>query len=189
MPIKIAIKIAVFAAVVCIAVAVVMATKGLGGRAVGAAVDRDAGVIAKLAGYRQWKLVNPTPVKMDPAVSALCARPLLPREQNPHFDKFISVYVNQIGKAAMWTREKPKFPAGSIVVKEKLASVESTSPELLTVMIKHEKGYNNSTGDWEYLVTDGAAAKVVKEYDTGNCNTCHTAYAANDYVIRNYFRP
>ena len=133
--------------------------------------------------YKTWTLVNPKPVKMDFAVAQLCAA-LAP--QNPHRNKFISVYVNEIGKQAMTTQLTPRFPQGSVIVKEKLDSEESRSPELLTAMVKREKGYNSKSGDWEYLVLDGTASNVTKSGKLMECSSCHVAYQSTDYVTRTY---
>ena len=53
---------------------------------------------------------------MDPRASLDCAVPLgIPT--NPHEVKYISAYVNQIGRKAMMEQAVPKFPAGSVIVK------------------------------------------------------------------------
>ena len=65
-----------------------------------------------------------------------------PGVENPHADKFITVYVNDLGKQAMMEMRNPDFPKGSVIVKEKLTNQSSAGPELLTVMIKRETGFN-----------------------------------------------
>lgn len=147
--------------------------------------DDLARVLNALSKYRTWTLVNPAPVMMDPAVAALCAAPLS-RPANPHQNKFISVYVNEAGREAMMTRLAPEFPQGSLIVKEKLSSKESQSPELLTAMFKREKGYNPKSGDWEYLLLDGAASKIIERGRLASCASCHAAYSSTDYVTRQY---
>jgi hypothetical protein len=77
----------------------------------------------------------------------------------------MSVFVNPVGREEMMTKQSPKFPIGSMIVKEKLGSPDSTKPEVLTAMIKRAPGYNPESGDWEYLVLDGAASK--------NCRARH----------------
>ena len=57
-------------------------------------------------------------------------------------------------------KDKPVFPAGSMIVREKLLKAEDTTPELVTVMLKREKGFSRKTSDWEYFVIDGALSKV-----------------------------
>lgn len=78
------------------------------------------------------------------------------------------------------------FPRGTMIVKEKLASKTSTSPELLTVMIKREAGYDKSHGDWEYAVFDGTGSKLAQRGKLENCRNCHTKQVKTDFVFRNY---
>jgi hypothetical protein len=84
------------------------------------------------------------------------------QEPSPHLHKYISVFVNPVGREQMMTKQTPEFPVGSMIVKEKLATADSTTPELLTAMIKRAPGYNPEGGDWEYLVLDGTASKIVE---------------------------
>ena len=148
--------------------------------------DMSDSVLARFSRYRTWTLVNPSPVKMDPAVAALCAA-IIPRPSvNPHQNKFISVYVNDVGQRAMMTELTPVFPQGSMIVKEKLSSKESQEPELLTAMLKREKGYNPDSGDWEYLVLNGSASKIVERGRLSSCSSCHAAYSGTDFVTRLY---
>jgi Cytochrome P460 len=148
--------------------------------------DQGDTALAGLSRYRTWTLVNPVPVKMDPAVAALCAA-IIPRPSvNPHQNKFISVYVNGAGQRAMMTALAPVFPQGSMIVKEKLSGRDSPEPELLTAMLKREKGYNPESGDWEYLVLDGSASKIVERGRLASCSGCHAAYSRTDFVTRLY---
>jgi Cytochrome P460 len=143
--------------------------------------------LESLSAYRKWTLVNPSPVKMESAVATLCAARVPPGlPQSPHQDKFISVYVNETGRSAMMLQRAPQFPVGSMIVKEKLSTKESDAPELLTAMIKREKGYNPQSGDWEYLVLDGAASQLIKRGKLADCTGCHRAYEQTDYVTRTY---
>jgi hypothetical protein len=136
--------------------------------------------------YRQWTLVNPTPQLMAPAAATDCV--IIPgrQEPSPHLNKYISVFVNSVGREAMMTKRTPKFPIGSMIVKEKLGSPDSTNPELLTAMIKREAGYNPEGGDWEYLVLDGAASKIIEQGKLTRCSSCHRPYVRNDFVTRTY---
>lgn len=142
--------------------------------------------LATLANYRQWTLVNPTPQLMEPLPAMSCIMIPGRQEPSPHLHKYISVFVNSIGREAMMTKLKPKFPVGSIIVKEKLESPESTEPEVLTVMIKRKSGYNPENGNWEYLVLDGAATKIVEQGKLERCAVCHRSYTRSDFVTRTY---
>lgn len=141
----------------------------------------------QIDGYRQWTRVNPKPVVMASQVAALCAAvSVSPNVNDPHSNKFITVYVNDIGKQAMLDMKVPSFPQGSIIVKEKLPAVDSVTPELLTVMMKRQPGYNPESGDWEYMVTDGTGQKVQARGKLENCQVCHMMNHATDYVSRTY---
>lgn len=142
--------------------------------------------LATLAKYRQWTLVNPTPQLMEPRVSRDCAFPGGRQGPSPHENKYISVFVNSVGRDEMMTKRSPKFPAGSMIVKEKLGSPDSTKPELLTAMIKRGPGFNPESGDWEYLVLDGAALKIVEQGKLTRCSGCHRPYKFSDFITRTY---
>ena len=144
------------------------------------------GDLASLAKYRQWTLVNPTPQLMEPLPAISCV--IIPgrQEPSPHLNKYVSVFVNPVGREEMMTRRSPKFPIGSMIVKEKLGSADSTMPEVLTAMIKREPGYDPENGDWEYLVLDGAASKIVEQGKLTRCSGCHRAYQRSDFVTRTY---
>jgi hypothetical protein len=105
---------------------------------------------------------------------------------NPHTNKFFTVYVNDIGSKAMLSQKDPSFPVGTVIVKEKLASKESQTPELLTVMIKQKEGFNQASGDWEYAVMDGTGTRLQVRGDLQNCQSCHLAKQGSDYVFRTY---
>lgn len=142
--------------------------------------------LASLAKYREWTLVNPTPQLMDPLPAISCA--IIPgrQEPSPHLHKYVSVFVNPVGRAEMMTKESPKFPVGSMIVKEKFGSPDSTMPEMLTAMIKREAGYNPDSGDWEFLVLDGAASKIIEQGKLTRCSGCHRPYQHSDFVTRTY---
>jgi Cytochrome P460 len=147
--------------------------------------------VKEIAGYRNWQKVNPEPQIMHARTAQLCA-PILPVRANvdgptnPHKEKYISVYVNEIGRSAMMEKLKPSFPKGSVIVKEKLPEISSQNPELLTVMIKRSKGFNPVTGDWEYMVVDGTGTKVEARGKLENCQGCHLAQPQTDFIFRTY---
>jgi hypothetical protein len=160
-------------------------------------------MIAEINGYTSWTEVTQRPVEMDPRVAMLC-RSLLPSErkrtttirgtQGPHAKKYIRVYVNDIAKSQMMTRKNPHFPVGSVIVKQKLPLEKSQGksqkislkPELLTVMIKREAGYDEENGDWEYLVTDGTGKQTSERGQLESCQNCHRPFQKTDYLVRSY---
>jgi hypothetical protein len=145
---------------------------------------------ALIAGYQKWTRVNPQPKFVSSRIAIQCAMPSVTQQEmevnNPHRSKLVVVYVNDIGRAAMMEQKLPHFPQGSIVVKEKLATIASTSPELLTVMRKREPGYDPEQGDWEYMVFDGSAKVLQASGKLEKCQACHLLQKSLDYVSRSY---
>jgi hypothetical protein len=140
------------------------------------------------ADYRTWSRVNKKPIRMPANLSALCAPASAARQKNdsPHNDKFIVVYVNRLGQKGMMEEKHPRFSQGTVIVKEKLSSESSTSPELLTAMIKREKGFHPAANDWEFFVVSGDAKTIQEQGKLENCITCHRARRGDDFVFRNY---
>ena len=143
-----------------------------------------------IKGYRQWTRVNPVPAVFHSQIARQCAPPTARQSRmeagNPHRHKFITVYVNNIGRHAMMQEKVPRFPQGSVIVKEKLPAEDSTKPELLTVMTKREPGYNPQNGDWEYMALDGSGESVQARGRLESCQGCHMMVKATDYVSRYY---
>lgn len=148
--------------------------------------------VKEISEYRQWVRVNLTSLPLNPLNAGLCRAPMpadiISSQANPHREvgKFFAVYVNEIGRRAMMSQLHPSFPQNSIIVKEKLPTEKSTAPELLTVMIKREKGFNPNFGDWEFLVLDGKATKIQARGDLTHCQFCHRDLSQTDYVFRTY---
>ena len=144
-----------------------------------------------IAGYKDWARVNPEPAVFHSRIAIQCYMPTaeeqrLEYEKNPHRNKFVVVYVNDAGRRAMLEEKSPRFPAGSLVVKEKLPARDSKEPELLTAMYKREAGYDPEGGDWEYLVLDGQAREVRARGKLESCRACHQRDADTDFISRNY---
>ncbi len=142
--------------------------------------------------YRKWRKVNKTPHRVESWMARLC-RNVTPEEvreekakENPHTDKFVTVYVNSLGERAMFDPLVKQFPVGTVIVKEKLSTVKSTKPELLTVMVKRAKGFNKGNGDWEYMVLDGVGSKIQARGKLAKCQSCHAAWKSTDFVSRSY---
>ena len=106
----------------------------------------------------------------------------------PHVDSnsFGLVYANDLARKAYSRYGSPDFavfPVGSILVREKLMRSNSDEPQLLSVMIKREKGFNPDGGDWSFLITDGAATKVKQRKKKGDCLECHRYMGSHDFVF------
>jgi hypothetical protein len=80
----------------------------------------------------------------------------------------------------------PKFPIGSIIVREKLPTEDSAAPELLSVMIKRKKGFNQGEGDWEFIVLDNKSGKARMLKKSVDCLSCHGKQRESDFVFRTY---
>jgi hypothetical protein len=140
----------------------------------------DLTVVAK---YKTWMVANKEPVYVKALSPYLCADAFT---SYPHAGWYIRVYVNPAGQKAFFRRGRSFFPEGSIILKEKLQTEESTQPSLCTIMIKRQKGYNPRNGDWEYAYFWGNDTKLQKRGRLQNCQSCHEKKAKSDYVFRTY---
>jgi hypothetical protein len=143
--------------------------------------------VPPLTETQKWTKVNPSPLLLPTALNTLC-RPITRIEtvENPHRNRYFTVYVNKAGTAAMRARKPEAFPRGSIIVKEKLPGRRAKIPELLTAMVKREKGYDPSGGDWEYMALNGSGTKVIESGKLTHCKSCHAGQRNADYVFRTY---
>ncbi len=140
--------------------------------------------VSPLGNYHKWIKVNSKPVQFAAARATQCTTASPSQLPSPHLDKFITVYVNPTGKEAMLHQSQPKFPVGTVIVKEKYTTATSKTPELMTVMRKHEKGYNADNGDWEYLTLAGGSQKVEAQGKIEKCQSCHQQESGRDFVFR-----
>jgi hypothetical protein len=109
---------------------------------------------------------------------------------NPHekgIETFARYFANESAQAEIY-KDAPKFPVGSIIVREKLLTEKDTTPALVAVMIKREKGFSRKTGDWEYMVVAGDLNRPQKREKTGSCSQCHAAAAGTDFVFKTYLK-
>lgn len=137
----------------------------------------------RVSDYQKWKLVTPKPLDMDPVLAAMCRPPKTLLGATGHGARYFRVYVSRQGAKAM--AEGGLFPVGSTIVKEKLEpSGKDYKVELLTVMTKHEKGFNSKAGDWDFFVTDAKGTRITVPQEISNCVSCHTGYS--DMVFRTY---
>ena len=111
--------------------------------------------------------------------------PAPPKREATHVESGISygvVYANERARTAFDALLPTTFPAGSVIVREKLSGHDAESPELLAVMIKRAPGFNPKAGDWEFLLLDGAASKVIERQKKGSCLDCHASQSERDFV-------
>lgn len=101
---------------------------------------------------------------------------------------FGAVYMNPLALQATFTEKKRVYPVGAVIVREKLLTATSNLPEALTVMAKREEGFNPAANDWEFLVVDPQAMKVLKREKIGSCQQCHASQRDRDFVLGSYVR-
>jgi hypothetical protein len=166
-------------------------------------------------GYRSGKALLKQPFRMYDFVAQLCAyselEQIAVKEKDPHYFKYAQIYVNPKGQASVRQvsalkaklseaksekmhqrlfkavlRQQVVFPVGTILVKEKFSNPKGTgTPKLLTAMVKREKGYNPACYDWEFLVLDGKAERVLERGKLARCQSCHVKeeYKRTDGVV------
>ena len=145
---------------------------------------------AQLKDKKSWTQVNAEPYFIHSIVAIQCAAPPTAadleweKKENPHIRTFITVYVNNLGRKAMFEKN-PKFPEGSVIVKEK-SDETSHKPVLYTIMRKREAGYNPKVGDWEFSVVGANGTDLQASGKLENCQTCHVGHVDTDFVFRDY---
>jgi hypothetical protein len=77
---------------------------------------------------------------------------------------------------------KGTYPEGTMILKQKLSDAEGRRTDLYTGMLKREKGYNSTIGDWEFFVLDSKATAVTSAGKIESCIRCHKAYRDTDFV-------
>lgn len=92
------------------------------------------------------------------------------------------VYANARARGAFETPVPSTFPVGSVIVREKVMSAGDESPQLLAVMVKRAPGFNPKAGDWEFVLVDGSASKVLERQKKGSCLDCHVSQRERDFV-------
>lgn len=149
--------------------------------------ENNTAMLDLISGYTNWTKVNPEPVMMATNIAQLCISPppSLTRSHSgdPHSTKFITVYVNDVGREEFLTKANPSFHEGTVIVKQKLSN---GVPELLTVMIKRKPSFDPFNGNWEYLTYSGDGSKVLASGKLKSCQDCHEMQRFEGYVFRDY---
>jgi hypothetical protein len=140
-----------------------------------------------------WTKVNSSLYHISSQLDSLCSIPTAAnfereRKEDPHAATDITVYVNNAGRTAMFTKESPSFPPGSVIVKQKVGRGldERNKTLLYTIMRKREAGYNPTVGDWEFNVVNADGSTVEASGKIENCQGCHMKKASSDFVFRTY---
>jgi len=147
----------------------------------------DQGELERPRDFRTWVFVG---------------TPLTPNELNngaAAFPEFHSVYIDPI--SFKHYKKTGKFREGTIMIKElisvgaKMATSGSGyfmgEYNALEATIKSKKHFPDAPGNWAYFPyhTDdsGKLPAAVKPQDAANCNACHDANAADDFVFTQYY--
>jgi len=143
----------------------------------------------QLRNLDRYVRVTDRPFEMHDSTIVFCRPPeevaLNPHEPTHPKTAFCNVYVNDKAKEPMLSG-KGIYPEGSIVIKSKLATVNSQKPELFTVMEKMADTYDSDRGNWRYSVIDGISYRQVASGRIDSCIECHEQYKATDYITREY---
>ncbi len=94
---------------------------------------------------------------------------------------FANVYTNDLAREALVAEPRIQFPRGSVILREKRPTADG-EPELLSVMIKRQRGFNRKANDWEFLLLNGTGTKVLERQKKGSCLDCHESQVQRDYV-------
>ncbi len=109
------------------------------------------------------------------------------RSHSGAFSSFGVVYANDLAKSQI-ANEKPNYPVGSIIIREKFLTEELVAPEVVIAMVKRQPGFSKNTGDWEFFVFDGKEMALNKRETKGSCADCHLAVKDADWVFRDYVK-
>lgn len=94
------------------------------------------------------------------------------------------VYANRAARAAWKANpDAPKFPAGSVIVRETLQQPEGGEPMLLVAMVKRARGFNPKGGDWEFLDIEPKLTRINGRQKKGSCLDCHVSQRERDFVF------
>jgi hypothetical protein len=88
------------------------------------------------------------------------------------------------------------YAAGTIVLKENylLKDRVPETPLMVTLMIKHEPGYDPEHGDWEYAQFDSSGKLIISGNATDPnvnkvCAECHINMSGRDYLFSTFYMP
>ena len=145
------------------------------------------GKLERPQGYRDWPYVG---------------TPLTPNDMNggkAPFPEFHTVYIDPVSWAH-W-KETGEIREGAILVKELISVGVKSAPSGqgyfmgeflgLEATIKSEKLFPNEPGHWAYFTFSRpdheTLERITAPEPVANCNECHRASAASDFVFTQYY--
>lgn len=146
------------------------------------------GLPEPLADYRSWQALEEAARPVPRALAVLCA-PLSKRRFEEiyaaesktyglHTGRYIRVFANPVALQSLRHGDRGAFPAGAVVVKEKLVRPDDRAAEAVAFMIKHQAGEFTESGGWEFRYYP-----MFSEASYASCVECHRDGGARDYVF------
>ena len=99
-------------------------------------------------------------------------------------DVYGAVYMNDLARLMRFSESKTTYPVGAAIVREKLLTATSETPEVVAAMLKREKGFNPAANDWEFIIFNADLTKIKQRQKTGACQRCHASITYQDFVFR-----
>jgi len=130
------------------------------------------GLPKDVQGFQSWTKIN--------------AKPIPPRDSDPHFG-VKNVYVNKARvKLAPGGKQRFPYPSGSIVVKS--ATRPGQSFISLVAIMRKVKGADPAHNDWRFVeyTRSSAAARFSQIASGAVCWTCHAGAKKTDYVFTTF---
>lgn len=154
--------------------------------------------------YSDWQSFTDKMFAIEPELFSLCddrgeneqdrkerLRTLAVEKYGPHVGPSLRLFANDLAMEHLRTGRPGPLPVGAAIVKEKWLPDADTSMTLIAyaAMIKHERGYDPSHGDWEYLYVDLADEdESVERGKLPGCRDCHARAATKDYLFRTHLK-
>lgn len=136
----------------------------------------------RVARYLQYRnLTRLTTVKIDIAesVRTMCLDPKM--VHGPHMEPGIHLYASSAAIAVRQTANAvPRYPVGTLLVKEKFDTKDAATPSLITVMEKTAS--QGRVDDWRFTMIRLADRSIVRDTARMSCAECHSRYADADFV-------
>jgi hypothetical protein len=105
-------------------------------------------------------------------------------KHGPHTEHYIQVYANPVATQTFGKGKGRLFPAGAVIVKEKLMDSQGAVAGVAFMMKRGTPQFAN-TGGWEfaYYPRSGDSASLKA------CADCHRSAASKDYIFGQYPSP
>jgi hypothetical protein len=81
--------------------------------------------------------------------------------------------------------EEFRFPAGSIIVREKIVGRDRSTVQSLAVMIKRESSFSPQSDGWQFLYLNPKTLAVTRS-NQATCLSCHKLKKETDFVFNSY---